>query len=104
MTTTEMVRCRSLVQQTRVLMVEIMSSGDIDEEEDDDDDDDDESGMETDMDMDVGPERHKWEAEEDEVDRMHLDAARVYEMTIVKLNDRLESVGDRFDRTQISED
>ncbi|UKZ76741.1 hypothetical protein TrVFT333_004451 [Trichoderma virens FT-333] len=47
MTTTDMVRCRSLVEQTRVLMVEVMSSGEQEEEDDDEDDDDDEDGDET---------------------------------------------------------
>ncbi|KAH7121960.1 hypothetical protein B0J13DRAFT_680512 [Dactylonectria estremocensis] len=91
MTTTDMVRCRSLVEQSRVLMVEVMSSGDADDE-----DDDLESGIDAEMDTDTddfGPSTWNGDVDEEE-ERVHLDAARVYENTIVHLNERLgDSLG-----------
>ncbi|KAL6874856.1 hypothetical protein J3F83DRAFT_712818 [Trichoderma novae-zelandiae] len=89
MTTTDMVRCRSLVEQTRLLMVEIMSSGEPDDEEDEDDEDgDDDDGKEEDAENDGGA---AWGVDDDET---HLDAARVYENTIVQLEKRLgDSLG-----------
>lgn len=87
MTTTDMVRCRSLVEQTRLLMVEIMSSGepedeDEDEEEEDDDEDDEDDGGGA-----------GWGVDDDD-DETYLDAARVYEHTIVQLEKRLgDSLG-----------
>jgi hypothetical protein len=96
MTTTDMVRCRSLVEQTRVLMVEVMSSGEQEEEEEEDDDDDDETdadgGNETEggESYDAGG-NSAWDIDEDE---LHLDAARIYEKTIVQLGRRLgDSLG-----------
>ncbi|OAR02452.1 hypothetical protein LLEC1_00938 [Akanthomyces lecanii] len=92
MTTTDMVRCRSLVETTRVLMVEIMSNDtgeedeDDDRDEDDDDDDDDELGLETTSNKAEPKERAAWDPDQD---RIHLDAARVYEKTIVQLGNRL---------------
>jgi hypothetical protein len=87
MTTTDMVRCRSLVEQSRVLMVEVMSSGDADDED---------SVTELDMDDEMGTDiedigASKWDGllDDEEEERMHLDAARVYENTIVHLNERL---------------
>ncbi|KAK8913099.1 hypothetical protein H634G_08650 [Metarhizium anisopliae BRIP 53293] len=89
MTTTDMVRCRSLVEQTRVLIVEVLSSGEVDDEDDEDEDED------TDMDMDGGESAAEaggnrtptpWDIEEE---RLHMDAARIYENTIVQLGERL---------------
>lgn len=92
MTVTDMVRCRSLVEQTRVLMVEVMSSdrGADEEDDDDDDEEDDDDGVEEDgaessgeRSMAGGP---SWDIDEE---RLHLDAARIYENTIVQLGNRL---------------
>ncbi|KAL3952407.1 hypothetical protein ACCO45_012350 [Purpureocillium lilacinum] len=81
MTVTDMVRCRSLVEQTRVLMVELMSQGTEEEEEEDEDE------SETDTDNGLGgAQESAWDTDEE---RLHMDAARVYEQTIVKLGDRL---------------
>ncbi|KFG84919.1 meiotic recombination protein DMC1 [Metarhizium anisopliae] len=89
MTTTDMVRCRSLVEQTRVLIVEVLSSGDVDDEDDEEEEED------TDMDMDGGESAAEaggnrtptpWDIEEE---RLHMDAARIYENTIVQLGERL---------------
>ncbi|KAL7792587.1 hypothetical protein V8C37DRAFT_119765 [Trichoderma ceciliae] len=105
MTTTDMVRCRSLVEQTRVLMVEVMSSGEEEEEaeadDDDDDDGDDDDGEDDDGEDDDGEDDEDgkscdargpaWDIDEDE---LHLDAARIYEKTIVHLGKRLgDSLG-----------
>lgn len=89
LTTTDMVRCRSLVEQTRVLMVEIMSSGrseESDDEDDGDDDDDDELGLEASADEAERVDKAPWDIDQD---RIHLDAARVYEKTIIQLGNRL---------------
>ncbi|KAM5353653.1 hypothetical protein ACJ41O_000303 [Fusarium nematophilum] len=86
MTTTEMVRCRSLVDQVRVLMVEVMRDPAEDDEEDEDEDED--------TDMDDGPVIRGWGGVEDDEEMMlQMDAARVFEKTIVKLNERLGDLG-----------
>lgn len=81
MTTTDMVRCRSLVEQTRVLVVEIMSSGEEEEEEEEDDD-----REESDMEGAEDEVSATWNVDEDLI---HLDSARIYENTIVQLGNRL---------------
>lgn len=99
MTTTDMVRCRSLVEQTRVLMVEVMSSG-AEEEDDDDEDTEMETGTETETEAESGyGSTARWDIDED--DRLHLDAARIYERTIVQLGERL---GDPLEVRNMSED
>ncbi|OAA39072.1 meiotic recombination protein DMC1 [Metarhizium rileyi] len=82
MTTTDMVRCRSLVEQTRVLVVEILSSGDVDEDEDEED----ETDMDGDEDFGGNQIPTPWDVDEE---RLHMDAARIYENTLVKLGERL---------------
>lgn len=67
-------------------MVEVMSGVPEDEEEQVDDGDDEEP---TDTEMDVPGSTissRRWDIDED---RMHLDAARIYEHTIVQLGERL---------------
>lgn len=83
MTTTDMVRCRSLVEQTRVLMVEVLSSNHVDEEEEEDDEDTEMETTDTEGGASTGA---TWDIDEDSV---HLDAARIFEKTIVQLNERL---------------
>lgn len=86
MTVTDMVRCRSLVDQTRVLMVEVLSGGDPeDEEEEEEDDDDDEDEDEHDHGG-IDQNAMTWDIDEE---KLHLDAARIYENTIVQLGVRL---------------
>ena len=94
MTVTDMVRCRSLVEQTRVLMVEVLSSdaeAEEDEEEEDEEGDEDTGASEAEADFssvgNAGFGRSRWDIEDD--DRLHLDAARIYENTIVHLGSRL---------------
>lgn len=80
MSRTDMVRCKSLVETTRVLIVEIMSKEIQIEREDE------ESG--TDMDglsTDVGS------AFDDDEDVHDMDVARVYEATITQLGGVLEN-------------
>lgn len=83
MTTTEMIRCRSLVDQCRVLMVEVMRDPAEEDEEDEE--------AETDTDTDAEePGIKGWGGVEDDDEMMlQLDAARVFEKTIVQLNERL---------------
>lgn len=86
MTVTDMVRCRSLVEQTRVLMVEVLSTpAEIEEEEEYEEEDtvdteSDQPGLSGNS-MSV-----TWDIDDD---RLHLDAARIYEQTIIQLNERL---------------
>ena len=86
MSRTDMVRCKSLVEQSRVLVVEVMNRpGDTEDDEDDygtEDGDVTETGDETD-----GPGQVGIWAEDDE--RLHMDVARVYENTLVQLGETL---------------
>ncbi|KAF5576729.1 meiotic recombination DMC1 [Fusarium pseudocircinatum] len=83
MTTTEMIRCRSLVDQCRVLMVEVMR----DPAEEDEEDEEAETDTETETEE---PGIKGWGGVEDDDEMMlQLDAARVFEKTIVQLNERL---------------
>ncbi|CRK17506.1 hypothetical protein BN1723_011323 [Verticillium longisporum] len=92
MTTTDMVRCRSLVEQSRILVMEVLSSN---TEETDDADLDDGGESDTDNDRDAlsvanlgtGQGSTAW-VEDDEA-RLSMDVVRVYENTIVQLGNRL---------------
>lgn len=85
MTTTDMVRCRSLVEQTRVLMVEVLSG--VPEDEDGEEDDAEDEPTDTELDVPgSSASSRRWDIDDD---RMHLDAARIYEHTIVQLGERL---------------
>lgn len=90
MTVTDMVRCRSLVEQTRVLMVEVLSGV----PEDEDDDERSEEMVDT-ATEEPGASANSVSATWDiDDDRLHLDAARIYESTIVQLGERLgDSLG-----------
>lgn len=81
-----MVRCKSLVESTRVLIVDVM--GQAPEVETDDVG---ESGAETDY---MSLDESGYGIEEDEHD---MDVARVYEATIVQLG---ENLGGAFDAGQ----
>jgi hypothetical protein len=84
MSRTDMVRCKSLVESTRVTVVEVMGK-EIEEEYDGEGMD--ESGAEadaTDVDMESA-----WDADED---RHNMAVARVYEVTILALGEHLESM------------
>ncbi|KAL2753960.1 hypothetical protein ACRALDRAFT_1075899 [Sodiomyces alcalophilus JCM 7366] len=85
MTTTDMVRCRSSVEQTRVLMVEVLSSAEDAEDES--------YEPQTETDTDAPNDAAVW-TEDDS--RLYMDVARVYEKTLVQLGERL---GDVFGAT-----
>lgn len=102
MTKTHMVRCKGIVEQTRTVVVGVMSKQTAPEEiterfDDDDDDDDDDlvTEMETDTEAEVtdsvtedrGFVDPNWEDEDDEI---YMDVARVYERTLVKLGEVIE--------------
>lgn len=90
MTVTDMVRCRSLVEQTRVLMVEVLSGVPEDEEEDAQSEDMAESESDA-PGASASSVAGTWDLDDD---RIHLDAARIYQYTIVQLGERLgDSLG-----------
>jgi hypothetical protein len=90
MTVTDMVRCRSLVEQTRVLMVEVLSG--VPEDEEGDAQSEDMAGSESeDPGASANSVPRTWDLDDD---RIHLDSARVYQYTIVQLGERLgDSLG-----------
>jgi hypothetical protein len=87
MSRTDMVRCRSLVEQGRVVIVDVMSRGtEEDESAQEVQDDEEESGPD-------GPSRTGrggWDEDEED---LYMDVARVYENTLVKLGDTLGDPG-----------
>lgn len=94
MSRTDMVRCKSLVEQTRVLVVDIMNKEPEYEERDgmDQEDDGAETGNETETETTATGNftDSNWD---DDDDALHMDVARVYENTIVQLGEVLgESV------------
>ena len=83
MSKTDMVRCKSLVEATRVLIVEVMSK-EPEMESEAGEETGTETGAETDaMSVDV---HSAWDGVEDKHD---MDVARVYEGTIIQLNELL---------------
>lgn len=83
MSRTDMVRCKSIVEQTRVVVVEVMGrEGEVE----------DEGGLaaETEDDMtDGGDAQMDWDEDEDESALHDMDVAKVYENTIVRLDEAL---------------
>lgn len=80
-----MVRCKSLVEATRVQIVEVMSKEVPDEEtEAETGDETDVDAGETDADTTMGG---GWD--DDENDEHNMDVARVYEKTLVQLGEAL---------------
>jgi hypothetical protein len=96
MTVTDMVRCRSLVEQTRILMVEVLSGTPDDEADDDAEEDTAEEFTDDNADEPINatsPRPVAWDIDEE---RLHLDSARIYEKTIVQLGNRLgDTLADR---------
>ena len=94
-----MVRCRSLVEQGRVVIVDVMSRGRREEDgvgqEGEVDEEGDEEMDEGEVDAESGPDgpgpesRSVW----DEDEGLFMDVARVYENTLVKLGDTLGEPG-----------
>lgn len=81
MSRTDMVRCKSIVEQTRVVVVEVMGrEGEVE----------DEGSMATETEdeaTDGGDTQMGWDEEESELHNM--DVAKVYENTIVQLDEAL---------------
>lgn len=115
MTKTHQVRCKGIVDQTRIVVVGVMAKQTAPEEQeqpDDDDstqDNDDDDGdlvteMETDTEATVSKDRGfvdpNWEDDED--DGVYMDVARVYERTLVKLGEVMgdASLPGEFDSNQ----
>lgn len=105
MSRTDMVRCKSTVQQTRVVIMDVMTD-EPDEGPAEDDDVDDPSQLPTDSEVDDGPtdwSRVALRADDNEDEERHMDMARVYEKTLIQLGEALKEgagVGD----IQISDD
>jgi hypothetical protein len=91
MTTTDMVRCKSIVEETRVVVVDVMSRerGEADEDENWEGGETTDAGAASADEAATGP--FAWDVDDD--DGFHMDVARVYENTIVQLGERL---GDEF--------
>lgn len=86
MSGTDMVRCKSLVEATRVLVVDVMGREGVD------DNTDIETASETEAEnegMSIDQHSSPWDDSEDE--EHNMDVARVYEKTIVQLGKSLGS-------------
>lgn len=97
MSRTDMVRCKSVVQQTRILIVDVMSRG---VEEVGDDGAPYDSQAESGLDGPGSSAKGQWNEEEEE---LYMDVARVYEKTLIRLGDALGEGGGVGD-IQISDD
>lgn len=95
MSTTDMVRCRSSAEQTRLAVVEVLSREPDDGSKDDETEVDD-SETNTTMGNDIGIDDTTGLArdgdDDDDDDSIYMDAARVYEHTIVQLGVKLGDV------------
>ncbi|KFY40270.1 hypothetical protein V494_03594 [Pseudogymnoascus sp. VKM F-4513 (FW-928)] len=78
-----MVRCKSIVEQTRVIVVEVMGrEGEVEDE--------DEGSMAAGTEDDgTDGEGMGWDENEDESELHNMDVAKVYENTIVRLDEAL---------------
>lgn len=105
MSRTDMVRCKSLVQQTRVVVIDVMSEVPEDEEEDEptaqQDEDDSDDGPTDWAKLDLTKKQKPVTLEDDEP--MLMDLAQVYEKTLVQLGETLMEGGGVGD-IQISDD
>lgn len=90
LTGTDMVRCRSTVEQTRRLVVDVMSN---EAPEDEDDQDDNPGAWMTDTEAETDGSVARVGVWEEDEDRLHMDVARVYENTLVQLGARLGDGG-----------
>ncbi|KAK4186775.1 hypothetical protein QBC35DRAFT_436420 [Podospora australis] len=114
MSRTDMVRCKSTVQQTRVLVVDVLSKSDREEEEqedwaeqdgENDDEDETDAGEQSGVDSSYGGTKKTgggvWD---DDEEQFYMDVARVYEHTLVKLGETLADGGGVGDIVEMSED
>lgn len=91
-----MVRCKSIVEQTRIVVVEVMSKQTGHEEEQQATTDD---GSEIDTELDTDTELENTAEEtgfvdpnwQDDDNDMYMDVARVYERTLVQLGEVLQN-------------
>ena len=90
MTRTDMVRCKSVVEQMRVVIVDVMSRGYVEEEEEEEPYRQDTTTTEAESGAEESGANSAW-GEDDE--SVHMDVARVYENTIVKLGEVLGDGG-----------
>jgi hypothetical protein len=90
MSGTDKVRCKSLVERTRMLVVEVMSKA---SQEDEDAEDGEEAAqdtpVETDSEAESGASRNGLYDDDEEDDGLHMNVARVYENTLVQLGQEL---------------
>lgn len=102
MSGTDMVRCKSTIEATRVLVVDVMSRERDAEDQDGEEPDQLPTADESESELEgPGQRRGLWEDEDDD-ERYHMDVARVYEDTLVQLG---ETLGGRVgERVQISDD
>jgi len=101
-----MVRCKSTVQQTRVVVIDVMSKEPEDEEEEEDDTQlptEDENDSDQDGPMDWNKVDLSKKIDDLEDDELFMDQARVYEKTLVQLGETLMEGGGVGD-IQISDD
>ncbi|KAK0616442.1 hypothetical protein B0T14DRAFT_433679 [Immersiella caudata] len=104
MSRTDMVRCKSTVQQTRVVIIDVMSEEPEEEEEGHiAHDDEDDSEMDGPTDWSKVDLSKKINNRDDDDDPMFMDMARVYEKTLVQLGETLMDGGGVGD-IQISDD
>lgn len=95
---TDMVRCKSVIERTRVLVVEVMSKEPVDEEDRMDTKD---LGIrtprpdtDTEAEADVPPDTNDFDdCDDDDDELLHMDVAKVYENTLVKLGEILGDGG-----------
>ncbi|KFX87090.1 hypothetical protein V490_08548 [Pseudogymnoascus sp. VKM F-3557] len=85
MSRTDMVRCKSIVEQTRVVVVEVMGrEGEVEDEESV------AAGTTEGEETDGGDTRIDWDEEDEDEAALHnMDVAKVYENTIERLNEAL---------------
>jgi len=106
MSRTDMVRCKSTVQQTRVVIIDVMSEEPGEEEEEQagqQPTEDEDSEMDGPTDWSKVDLSKKINLQDDDEDPMLMDMARVYEKTLVQLGEALIDGGGVGD-IQISDD
>lgn len=100
-TKTDMVRCKSIVEQTRVVIVEVMSKQPDENDGNDESETEDETEKEV-TEAETDTEGNYSAAEstgfvdpnwEDPDDELHMDVARVYEKTLVQLGEVMDQAG-----------
>ncbi|KAL1839636.1 hypothetical protein VTJ49DRAFT_1297 [Mycothermus thermophilus] len=90
---TDMVRCKSTVQHTRVLVVDVMSKREGEGEEDGGESRDQTGDEYDDSGAEGSRQRGGLGLEDDDNEELHMDVARVYEKTLVKLGETLAESG-----------